>query len=107
MQTPNRGDLGSRTGARLGKSQTSTDSGQHDRAVVEAEVRRLVHALAPYGVLRRDALQREAGAGRWHEAGFGRAVAAALDAGEIRELPFGFYGLPGADGSDEPPDRAA
>ncbi len=65
----------------------------HDRAVLRAEVRCLVHALAPYRVLSRRALERVAGAERWHEGGFDRALAAALDAGEIRRLPLGFYAL--------------
>jgi hypothetical protein len=43
----------------------------------------------------RRALERVARAERWHEGGFDRALAAALDAGEIRRLPLGFYALSG------------
>jgi hypothetical protein len=66
----------------------------HEGAVVRAEVNRLVRALRPYGVLRRDVLAREARAGSWHEAGFERALQSAVDAHRIEELPLGFYRLP-------------
>jgi len=66
---------------------------RHDEAVLRAEVKRLVHALAPYGVLQRDVLRREAGAGNWHEPGFDRALDAAVKHGQIEALPLGFYGL--------------
>ncbi len=65
----------------------------HRDAVLQAEVRRLIHALSPYGVLRRDVLMREARAESWHEAGFEQALGAAVAAGKIRRLPFGFYRL--------------
>lgn len=35
---------------------------RHDEAVLQAEVKRLVRALAPYGVLRRDVLRRDTSA---------------------------------------------
>ena len=66
---------------------------EHDEAVLRAEVKRLVHALAPYGVLQRDVLRRKAGAGNWREPGFDRALDAAVRQGQIETLPFGFYGL--------------
>jgi hypothetical protein len=66
---------------------------EHNEAVLRAEVKRLVHALAPYGVLRRDVLRREAGAGNWHEPGFDRALDTAVKQGQIEALPLGFYGL--------------
>jgi len=69
-------------------------SSRHEEAVVRAEIRRLVRALSPYGVLSREALSREAGAGRWHETRFERALDAAVEQGEIVALPLGFYGLP-------------
>jgi hypothetical protein len=53
----------------------------------------LVHALAPYGVLRRDVLGRAVGAGRWHEPSFELAFGAAVEQGQIEALPFGFYSL--------------
>jgi hypothetical protein len=67
---------------------------QHERAVLRAEIRRLVAALRPYGVLRRDTLARAAGAPSWHQAGFDRALLAAVEAGEIEERPLGFYAIP-------------
>lgn len=72
---------------------------EHDEAVLRAEVKRLVHALAPYGVLQRDVLRREAGASNWHEPGFDRALDAAVRQGQIEALPLGFYGLRHARGS--------
>ena len=67
---------------------------QHGEAVIRAEIKRLVRALSRYRVLRSDALAREAGADVWHQAGFERALQAAVQAGEIEQLPFGFYRLP-------------
>jgi hypothetical protein len=83
---------GRRTGSAVGQS-------EHESAVVEAEIRRLVHALRPYGVLRRDALARAANVDRWHEAGFEQALRLALAEREIEELPFGFYRLPRSESS--------
>jgi hypothetical protein len=73
---------------------SSSDRGRRrrrDDAVVQAEIRSLARALAPYGVLRRDALERSAGARRWHDGGFDDAIAAALRAGAVKRLPFGYY----------------
>jgi hypothetical protein len=67
---------------------------EHELAVVRAEIRRLVMALRPYGVLRRDVLARVAGALSWHQASFDRALHAAVQAGEIEERPLGFYAIP-------------
>jgi hypothetical protein len=67
---------------------------RHDEAVLHAEIRRLVRALSPYGVLSRDALSREVVARNWHEPWFERALEAAIEQGEIVALPLGFYGLP-------------
>ena len=72
---------------------------EHEEAVLRAEVKRLVHALAPYGVLQREVLRREAGASNWHEPGFDRALDAAVRQGQIEALPLGFYGLRHARGS--------
>lgn len=81
-----------RTGAAKGQS-------GHESAVLEAEVRRLVHALRPYGVLRRDALARAANVETWHEAGFERALRLAVAEHAIEELPLGFYRLPRSESS--------
>jgi|GEM_PF-7102950 len=64
---------------------------RHEQAVIQAEARRLARALAPYRVLPRQTLERVAGASRWHDGGFDSALAAAVRAGEIEELPSGFY----------------
>lgn len=69
------------------------DTSEHESAVLRAEVRRLVRALRPYGVLRRDALARAANAETWHEAGFERALQIAVGEHEIEQLPLGFYRL--------------
>jgi hypothetical protein len=60
---------------------------RHDEAVIQAEVRRLARALQPFGVLPRDSLKRVAGAAKWREGGFDRAIAAELRAGAIERLP--------------------
>jgi hypothetical protein len=64
---------------------------QRDGALLEVEVRRVMHALAPYGVLRQDALARACGARRWREGQFHDALDAAVATGRVRRLPFGFY----------------
>ncbi len=64
---------------------------RHEDAVIQAEVRRLARALAPYRVLQKDALRRTAGADSWHDGGFDRALDAAVEAGKIKRLPAGFY----------------
>lgn len=66
-------------------------SERHDVAVVQAEARRLAHALRPFGVLRKDQLKVVARAASWHEGSFDRALRAAVEAGEIERLPFDFY----------------
>jgi hypothetical protein len=64
---------------------------RHSDAVIQAEVRRLARALAPYRVLGKDALRRTAGADSWRDDGFDRALSAAVEAGRIRRLPADFY----------------
>ena len=64
---------------------------RHEQAVIQAEARRLAQALRPYRVLPRRTLQRVVGAERWHDGSFERALRAAVQAGEIEELPAGFY----------------
>ncbi len=95
METHDIDTLAGATGRRRLSCESRAGFELHDRAVLRAEVRCLVHALAPYRVLSRRALERVAGAERWHEGGFDRALAAALEAGEIRRLPLGFYALSG------------
>lgn len=47
---------------------------RHDQAVIEAEVRRLTHAMHPFGALGHEALKRAAGAARWRTGQFDRAL---------------------------------
>jgi len=75
---------------------------RHEEAILNAEVKRLVHALAPFGVLRRDVLAREVGASSWHEPVFEQALRAAVASGKIHKLPQGFYGLGGSSANAEP-----
>ncbi len=63
---------------------------RHEEAVIQAEVRRLVHAIRPFGILRRDFLARESGAERW-AGGFERALQASVEQGRLEARPFGFY----------------
>ena len=83
----------------------------HEQAVLHAEVTCLVNALTPFRVLRRDALARAAGATRWHEQTFDRAIEAAVQQGKINELPLRFYALPrtrsGEELRGEDPGRAS
>lgn len=76
----------------------------HGDAVTQAEVHRIVHALRPYGVLRRDVLKREAAPGGWHEGSFEEALLAAVRSGKVEKLALDFYRL--SDGPAPPPDSA-
>jgi hypothetical protein len=78
-------------GAAARQGHDRDDRRRHEEVIIQAEVRRLARALAPYGVLHRDALERLVGAQRWHAGGFDDALAAAVRAGEIRRLSFGYY----------------
>ena len=78
-------------------------------AVIQAEVRRLAHALRPYGVLHRNALERAADAVRWHHGGFDSALDAGVRSGLLKRLPAGFYRIADPDreqvgDSGAPPD---
>jgi hypothetical protein len=72
-------------------STTTPGADGHEDAVVHAEARHLSRTLAPYRVLHRDALEQLAGAARWHECSFERALADAVRSGMIESLPGGFY----------------
>lgn len=74
---------------------------RHADAVIQAEVRRLARALAPYRVLRKDALRHTAGADSWRDDGFDRALSAAVEAGKIKRLPADFYASGDASASAE------
>ena len=86
---------------RLGLSSRGDATTRHERAVLHAEVMCLVNALSPFRVLRRDALARAAGATRWHENMFDRAIKAAVAPGQITELPLRFYALPSLGGRED------
>jgi hypothetical protein len=56
-----------------------------------AEVRALRRAIAPYGVLDGKTLHEEAHAESWQVGAFSTALGAAVDAGVLTRLPFGYY----------------
>ncbi len=64
---------------------------KHEAAVTAVEARRLALALAPFGVLSRQALLEQAGAHHWRDGSFEQAIRAAAQAGAIEELPGQFY----------------
>jgi hypothetical protein len=64
---------------------------RHEQAVIQAEMRRLARALAPYRILHRDALEREVRAQQWHEGGFDQALHEAVRSGLVDPLPGRFY----------------
>ena len=64
---------------------------RHDEVVIQAEVRRLTRALAPYGILHRDMLAQVADARRWREGAFETALDRAVRGGEVDALPGGFF----------------
>lgn len=64
---------------------------KHDATVTAAEARRLTLALAPFGVLSRQALAEQPGAQHWRDGTFEQAIRAAVQAGAIEELPGQFY----------------
>lgn len=67
------------------------DTPAHERLIAEAEAKRLLRALAPFGILSREALEQECHAATWHDGGFSAAITAAINTGLIDELPGGFY----------------
>jgi hypothetical protein len=64
---------------------------RREQMLVGAGIRRLVHAIGPFGILQREALAHAAGANRWPTGGFDRALRAAVEQGRLEALPFGFY----------------
>lgn len=67
------------------------DGRANENAVIQAEIRRLVSAIRPFGVLNKDALAHEARAEHWREGGLDRALNASVDEGLLEARPFGFY----------------
>lgn len=67
------------------------DTLAHEQLIAEAEAKRLLRALAPFGILSRTALEHECHAATWHDGGFSAALTAAIRTGMIDELPGGFY----------------
>jgi hypothetical protein len=72
-------------------SATANPRDNHEDAVIQAEAKHLVRALAPYRVLHRGALEQVAGAQHWHQCSFERALAEAVRSGSIERLPEEFY----------------
>ena len=70
---------------------TANPRDNHEDAVIQAEAKHLVRALAPYRVLHREALEQVAGAQRWHQCSFERALAEAVRSAAIERLPEEFY----------------
>lgn len=73
------------------KAHAARHSSRHDEAIIQAEVRRLCRALAPYGTLTRKQLGAIAQADQWHQGSFDSALEIAVRTGAIRALPFNFY----------------
>ena len=68
-----------------------TSDRRHEEALTHGGAVRLAHAIRPFGVLQKDALQQVAGAEHWHAVAFQRALDAAVQQGLLEPLPFGFY----------------
>jgi hypothetical protein len=69
----------------------TTSDRRHDERLIHAGAVRLAHAIRPFRVLQKDALQQVAGAARWHAVAFQQALDAAVAHGLLEPLPFGFY----------------
>ena len=78
----------------MGTDQSSRPAAVRQRALLEAEVRQLLRAISPFGVLRRDALARACHAHLWRRGRFDDAVRQAVSEGRLRSLGAGFYGRP-------------
>lgn len=63
------------------------------RAITEAEVRDIVRALSPYGVLARDVIAEKCRAHTWQEDDFDVALEEAVRSGVVEALPDDFYKL--------------
>lgn len=72
-------------------SATVNPRDSHEDAVIRAEARHLIRALAPYRVLHRDALEQVAGSQRWQQCSFERALAEAVRSGAIQKVTEQFY----------------
>jgi hypothetical protein len=69
----------------------STSDRRHREVLIHAGAVRLTHAIRPFGILQKDALQQAAGAQHWHAVAFQQAIDAAVQQGLLEPLPFGFY----------------
>lgn len=69
----------------------STSDRRHEETLIHAGAVRLAHAIRPFRVLQKDALQQVAGAAHWHAVAFQQALDAAVEQGLLEPLPFGFY----------------
>ena len=59
------------------------------KVVLDAEVKLLLEALAPFGLLSREELIRRTDAGLWGRGSFDAALQAAVDRGAVKVLPDG------------------
>ena len=64
-------------------------------AITQAEIREIIRALTPYGVLDRETLGDRTRQRGWQEGAFDTALAAAIREGVIEQLPDGYLKLPG------------
>ena len=71
------------------------DRGRRDHYAIllDAEVRRLVHELRPFGVLSERELEHRANAALWHSGTFEAALRAGERRGQLKRLPGGFVSL--------------
>jgi hypothetical protein len=74
-------------------AQRQHGGGYHERAVLEAEVRRIIHSLRPFGILHRDALSRATHARTWRNGSFEAALRVAINQGKVDKLPGDFCRL--------------
>ncbi len=77
----------------MGASPDPEREAARQAAITEAEIREIVRALAPYGVLDRETLSERTRQHGWQADGFDTALAAAVREGVIERLPEGHYKL--------------
>ena len=91
-----RADIRSRCGE-PSRSSTGRRSTNHEQAIIQAEVGRLVHAIRPFGMLHRDTLARAAGAEHWRKGRLDLALRTAVEQGRLEKRPLDYYCTPHPD----------
>jgi hypothetical protein len=81
-------------------------AGRHRRAVLEAEVSRLVRELRVLGAVPKRQLVEQAGADHWREGSVEAAIALGVRQRRLRRLPFDFVAPADEGPSDERPSDA-